>query len=499
MSVNTSNIIELVAKLGTVYSSPLNYKVLMAYDLERLTQLLSNNSKLHNKFLNFLDIPSSMLNEKAQTHRNFLKQVIAESSVNNSIETEIDTTECKNVLIKYICFDNIITALKKTNEIIKYRDRKIQIVITDNKIRKLIKCQLGAHNTIDNTQYTSNLQIRQIIKILNDIVIDNIAVGNVIISDISNVKHNCYLTIFFDVNPNITWSNNVGHLWLSGYERELLGLTTHINWSTLLNISPIIYVFSKQANLPLWQGIKTGEVEHIKNIYPKIYKNLENFNELLVSNIKTELIVNANGISCLLHNPYLLYLRKVLDLKPKKHFTDDTAKIFDIFGKLLNNEPKEQVLNELKDIDYLYYKKIQSFIDKIPQQQFLHNHITIDNLTITYKDQISSQISKVAEIDYYTLSSSVSAKDIISGLKTDLMIRALSIDTDAIKFNIVYPDWHSFNCVNKRSIELSKEVLNAYKDNIKSVWHNFLQTDVFKLKFDRDKASFAYKHLERVQ
>ena len=67
------------------------------------------------------------------------------------------------------------------------------------------------------------------------------------------------------------------------------------------------------------------------------------------------------------------------------------------------------------------------------------------------------------------------------------MVQAMSTKTDVVKFNVISPDWHSPNGVNKRSIELSKEISNEYKNNIQSAWSNFLKTDIFKLKIDKDK------------
>ena len=173
--------------------------------------------------------------------------------------------------------------------------------------------------------------------------------------------------------------------------------------------------------------------------------------------------------------------------------------MFNIFNKLLKNEPTEQTLNELKDIDYFYYKIIQSFIRQMPQRQIKSGYIQIDTLTIIYDNKIFSQNSNITEIDHYTLSNSLLAKDVISGLKTDLMIQALPTETGIVKFNLVSPDWHSSSNINRKSIELSQEILNKYRDNIKSAWNNFLCSENFFLKFDRDKVPMFYKHLERVQ
>ena len=313
MNVNIENIINFIKKLGLVYNSPLSYIVSMAYDLERLMQLVSKDLDLYNKFLNFIDIPSTVLNEKTQVRRDFLKQVISEIYPNNNVTYRNEISKNKLNSIKYICFDNILIATKKISNIIESNNTNVQIVVSNNKIRKLIKYQFGFKNPINDIPYKDNPQIKKIVKILNEIVVEQVTTGKLTISDISTMRNDCDLTIFFGVPPSTAWSNNIGYLWLFGHERELLGLTTRIDWNYLLNISPVVYIFCKQSDVPLWQQIHKKNVEYLEVTYSELDKNTADSDTLPIANLKTELTVNANGVSDLLHNPYLFYLKNILN------------------------------------------------------------------------------------------------------------------------------------------------------------------------------------------
>ncbi len=485
---NVPDIDCLVTELKEYLDSPLKQLVLEAYDLYQLLVLISNNSKLYNKLINLLDNPPTALNENIQTRHNILKrfvECIPLPTISKQLLSKDNQEWVHNNTIEYIVIDNIIVAIRKMLAMVK-SNSSVQIVVSDHKIRNLIECAMG----VKRQQHSGGAN-SEIVKLLHKITfLDKDAT----VIDISHIKYNCDYTFFFNINPDIEWTNNVGHLWLSGRERELIGLTKYINWQQLLRVSPNVYIFNKEKDIPQWQRIQTGRIEKIEIKYPQVH----HYEDEPILNECTELTINTAETTDLLHNPYLLYLKGILQLKPKRIYTDNIGKIYDTFFKVLCADMSMPLLDRLKEIDYFYYKKIQSFIRNIPHWKYPLRYASIGTLTIVYNDNPQVQNANITEINYFTLNSSISAKDIICSKKTSLMLQALSAENN-IQFNIISPDWHSNNGTNKRTIEASKEVVHDYKERIVSAWNNFKQSNVLELNFDLDATSASYKHLERVK
>lgn len=489
---NVSDIIHLIDNLKKYVDAPLKQTILEAYDLYQLLCVISNNYTLYNKLIKLLNIPSSVLNEKIQLRHNILKYFVNSTPLLTVSEQSVlinTSVQIHNTKIKYIVIDNIIVAIHKILPMIEHNS-SIQIVVSDYKMRNLIEYAMGIKRyQHDNTQNNGNSEI---VKLLNKIAFNN---EDAIVVDISHIKYDRDCTIFFNINPDMAWSNNVGHLWLSGREREILGLTTRVNWKTLLCISPSVCIFSETKDMPQWQCIHPGKVEKVEIQYPQIH----NYKDEPILNECNELTIDTTGVTNLLHNPYLLYLNNILQLKPKKTYGNDTSKVYNIFSKILRTRTVIPLLNELKEVDYFYYKKIQSFIKDIPQWQYPIKNITIDTLNVIYNDNPQTQIGNTTEINYYTLSASILTKDIIYSKKSGLMLQALSAKNNNIHFNIISPNWHSNDSFNKRTIEVSKEIIQEYRRRIVSAWDNFKCTNIIDLKFDLDIAPVPYKHLERVK
>lgn len=488
MMVDITNIVHLVTELQQSSASTLRQLVLEAYDLYQLWGIVCKNSDLRNKLINLLDAPSSILNEKIQVRHDILKRftsfILSDTSDFTQSSVIAHTTQICNNEVKYIVIDNTITAIRRMLSIIQ-QNVSVQIVVSGHKVKNLIESIMGI-----KCPSTDN----EIIKILNTITFEN---ANSPVVDISHIRNNCDYTFFFDINPDITWTNNIGHLWLSGRERELLGLTTQVNWQRLLHISPNVYIFSREVDMPQWQHVQHGSIEKIRPEYPQIRIYSEDVIATEINDIN-DITINATGVSELIYNPYLLYLKSILQLTPKKTYTNDIGKIYNTFYKILHTDTITPILDELKEIDYFYYKKIQAFVEMIPQWKYSPKSTNVGDITVVYSDKPYKYVTNTVEIDYYTLNASISTRDVIQGDKSGLMLQALSASNDA-RFNIISPDWHSSSSINKKTIEVSKDIIQEYRERIISAWDSFKRTNMLELKFDIGKTSASYKHLERVQ
>lgn len=331
-----TEVVELVSKLEKIYLSPLRQLVLDAWDLLQLIRLASSSQQLHSKIINLIDAPSKALNESVQLRRSILKQFLLDITPKpcNSCRPQINQRLQKNNNIKFVQIDNIIVSLRNILHIIKNK-KNVQIVVTDSKLKKLIKTYLQII-----TKCNKEIIDNKIAKIIDNIMSASFVYEDCLISviDIDDIKYECDVSIFFDVSPDVTWASNIGRLWLSGRDRELLGLTTRVNWHKMLYVSRETYVFCREQDLPQWQRIHTCCVDKIKVNFPVLKLHTSN-DTTKISDLSSELTVKNNEINDLLYNQYILYVKNILQLKPKKTVVEKDMRIFDIF-------------NELKKINY---------------------------------------------------------------------------------------------------------------------------------------------------
>ena len=547
----TVNVIDPIERISILFklirhyfkSSSIESNIKLAIDLNNTIDYIKSNSNITNKNINseyseqlnkllsiVLDYYPKILNDLNKTDINKINDYI--NDITEYCDNKNNNTICCNAINiirctdKYSEIDFILNCVK--NNI----NKNISIICVDEKILNLFTIRLDFENIKynNNAQYNKNYyKTSQIFKNKIEYYFPDINKNDLIkitkllsFMDITKYSNSNITVCDFQSLNNIKYSDIVFCLSMNNNTWQLKISTLVNNTNCKYNIDSIFkYILNNSKELYCTyssKSIKSSilnklEVDNEYNLIFSDYnlpinnpKNILN-DDILMPKINNNLIVlSGSDVRNLLYDPNTFYFNNILGLKSNNKYNENnTYKLFkDIFYVYFskdNNKTYDDILKNIEELDFLYYKKFQQIIDWlnnnciindsfdcILNNDLLETNINNNLIIKTHCDRIEINNNKI-NIKKYCANKITNKSSVLYGRESNLLTQALILKNNKIinefseiNFEVITPDWHSNVPININKFALPINNINNYLENITNALKIYIKNDIFSNK-----------------